>query len=248
MSLSPHELSGGEDWYVVYREHWKKRIESIFAEYLREHRQKELMESFRVFFKDKELKTVSNIQTDSNPEGMPIKGAFALSFLYTFYPVVFMPEINWILRPILIEGEFQRRENRTEFAEGYNNLIKLEDEIRRLELNISSSGDYYQRYIQARQDMSAIPVKRRKIQIVIDEAEEDVTRILEQTRSAAQSMINILNGILGKDSRGKYFPMTNLSKVVGRNSQFIQGMSDVIQKFQFVLKIMDEIDVMENGR
>jgi hypothetical protein len=248
MALTPHELSGGEDWYVVYRDYWKKRIDSIFTEYIKEYRQKELMGSFRVFLKDKELKEIGNVQTDTNPDGIPIKGAFCLSFLYTFYSVVFMPDINWVLRPILIDGEFQRKENRLEFTEGYNNLIKLEDEIKKFAQEISVTGDYYQRYAQARQDMSALPVRRRKVQIAIEEAEEDVNRILEQTRNATQIMINILNGILGKEPKGKYFPLTNLSKVVGRESQFISGISEVIQKFQFVQKVMNEIENIESGR
>jgi len=248
MSIAPHELSGGEDWYIVYRDHWKKRIDSVFVEYLKERRQKELMASFRTFFKGKELKSLENIQTDLNPEGMPVRDAFCLSFLYTFYPVVFMPDINWILRPILIEGDFQRKENRTEFAEGYNNLIKLEDEIKKFEYNISAKGDYYTDYAQARQDMSSFPVKRRKIQIAVGEAAEEATRIIEQTKSAAQSMVNILTGILGKESKGKYFPLVNLSRVVGKNAQFIPGMSDAIQKFQFVIKVLEDIETMENGK
>jgi hypothetical protein len=86
------------------------------------------------------------------------------------------------------------------------------------------------------------------MQVVLGEAEEDVTKILEQARSAAQTMINILGGILGKDPKGKYFPLTNLSKVVGKNTLFIPGMSDVIQKFQFVIKVLEDIDDMESGR
>jgi hypothetical protein len=42
--------------------------------------------------------------------------------------------------------------------------------------------------------------------------------------------------------------MTNLSKIAGRDSQFIPGMSDIIQKFQFVLKVMEDIEIMESGR
>jgi hypothetical protein len=248
MSLSPRESSGGEEWYVIYRDYWKRHIESIYAEYLKEHRQKELMGSFRVFFKGKEFRPIGNVQTDSNREGIPIRGAFALSFLYTFYPVIFIPEINWVLRPILIEGEFQKKENRMEFDEGYNNLIKLEDEIKKLEQDISATGDYYKRYIQARQDMSALPIKRRKMQIAIEEAEEDVNKILEQIKTASQIMVNILGGIIGKDIRGKYFPMTNLPKVAGKNSKFVPGISEVIQKFQFVLKVLNDIEIMESGR
>ena len=248
MALTPHELSGGEDWYAVYRDYWKRRTESLFAEYLRRHRQKELIESFRTFLKGKELKAVGNVQTESNPDGMPLKGAFALSFLLTFYSVVFMPEINMVLRSILIDGDFRKRENRNEFAEAYNNLVKLEDEIKQFAANISSTGDYYARYLQAKMDMSSPPVKRRKIQIVLEETEEDISRIIGHTRNASQSVINILTGILGKDTKEKYFPLRNLSEVMGKNSQLNIGINDVIQKFQFVLKILDDIDIMESGR
>jgi hypothetical protein len=248
MALSPQELSGGEDWFVVYRDYWKKRIDTSFIEYLKEKRQKELRDSFRHFLKDKELRSIGNVQTNLNPDGVPIKGAFGLSFLYTFYPVVFMPDINWVLRPILIEGEFQKIENRMEFTEGYNNLIKLEDEIKKIELDIATSGDFYKRYAQARLDMSSLPVKRRKIQIILEEVEEQVDIILEQTREAAQIMVDVLNGILGKDSKGKYFPLTNLPKVVKKDSHFIPGINDVIQKFQFVLKVLDDIGNMESLR
>jgi hypothetical protein len=207
-----------------------------------------MIKSFSSFLKGKSLKTLENTQTEMNPDGMPIRGAFGLSFLNTSYSAVFMPDINWVLRPILIDGDFKKKENRTEFAEGYNNLIKLEDEIKKLEQDISHSGDYGKRYAQARQDMSSLPIKRRKIQIVIQEAEEEAGRILEQIKNASQIMVNILNGILGRDGKGKYFPLTNLTKVIGRDTQFITGINDVIQKFQLVTKLLEDIEIMESGR
>ena len=247
MSVSPRETSGGEDWFVVYRDYWKRRIDSIFADYLKERRQRELMEAFRLFLKGKSLKFLENARTDTNRDGLPIKGAFALSFLYTFYSAIFMPEINLILRPILIDGEFQRKENRLEFTEGYNNLIKLEDEIKKFEREISLAGEYGKRYAQARQEMTSLPVKRRKIQIVVDDAQDDVDKILGRAREASQIMVNILGGILGRDTRGKYLSLTNLSKISGKDNKFINGAGDVIQQFRKVLKLLDDIEVMESG-
>jgi len=61
-------------------------------------------------------------------------------------------------------------------------------------------------------------------------------------------MINTLNGILGKDSKGKYFPLTNLPAVVGKNKEFMAGMNEVIKSFLEVLKVLDDIDKMEIGR
>ena len=248
LSYSPREISGGEDWFVLYRDHWKRRVETLFSDYMRERRQKELMDTFRYFLKGKSYKPLSNTQTDTNPDGLPVRGAFALSFLQTFYSAVFMPDINWILRPILIDGEFKNNENRIEFAEAYNNLIKLDDEIKKFEGEISPEGEYGKRYAQAKQDMSSLPVKRRKTQIVLEEAREDSGKILGRAREASNTMILILSGILGKGYKSKYDTLSNLPKLAGRDNQFLAGMGEAIQKFQTVLKLLDEMEAMEAGR
>jgi hypothetical protein len=246
MALLPVEISGGEDWFVFYRDYWKRRADSLFADYTKDRRQRDLLSTFRNFLKGQDLKILENTQTEANPDGMPIKGAFALSFLYTFYASNFMPDINWVLRPILIDGDFKHQENRLEFTESYNNIIKLEDEIRKLEGKISLSGDYGQRYSQARQEMTALPVKRRKIQIIVEEAEEDTEKIVTAIQDASLNMVNILNGILGREERGKYDTLTNLPKIVGKDNSFIAGLVEAVRQFETVHKILDDIEAMES--
>jgi len=251
MSFVPHEISGGEDWFVVYRDYWRRRIEAGFADYFRDRRLKGLLETFRSFLKGQSLKPLGNIQSDANPDGLPVKGAFGLSFLLTFYSVVFITGINKVLRPILIDGEFQRKENRAEFADSYNSLIKYENDIKRFEYEISPEGDYGKRYIQVRQDMSAVPIKRRKTQLVLEDAQEDAEKILEQVRKAARSMVNLLGGFTGKDNRGKYDALTNLPAIAGKGeeyNEFMAGMNEAYQQFQTLGKILDDIEAMEEGR
>ena len=248
MAFAPREISGGEDWFVTYRDHWKRRVESLFIEYTKNRRQRELMDSFRYFLKGKHLKLLENTQSETNPDGLYIKGAFALSLLYTFYSVVFMPDMNWVLRPILIDGEFKNKENQIEYAEAYNNLIKLEDDIKKFEGDISPDGDYGQRYSQARQEMSSLPVKRRKLQIILEEAQEDAELIIDRARDASKAMVGLLTGMLGKDYRGKYETLTNLQKFSARDNHFLVGMGEAIQQFKTVLKLLDDIEAMETGR
>ena len=248
MSYSPRQISGGEDWFVVYRDFWKRRIESLFSDFMKDRRYRELLNTFRYFLNGTSLKILGNTQSELNPDGLPIKGAFGLSFLLTFYSAVFMPETNRVLRPILIDGEFQKKENRVEFAESYNNLIKLEDDIKKFEQEISPLGDYGKRYAQARQEMSPLPVKRRKIQIVINEASKDAEKILEQAREASRNMVNILGGILGRDTRGKYDSLSNLAKMTGKSGRFSTDLEETVQQFQMLIKLLNDIDAMENGR
>jgi hypothetical protein len=248
LGLSPQQIGGGEDWFLVYREYWKRQIEGKFAEYMRGRKHRDLLNSFRYFLKGTNLKILDNVVSDSNPDGLPIPEAFSLSFLLTFYSAVFLNDINKILRPILIDGEFFKRENRTEFTEAYNDLIKLEDDIRKFERNISPSGDYGKRYTLARQDISSLPVKRRKIQIVLEDASRDAGGIIERGRGAMRTMINILNGIMGKDSGGKYDTLGNLARLSGKTPVFTDGMADSVQKFQQTLQLLDDIEAMESVR
>jgi hypothetical protein len=248
MSLSPEPISGGEDWFLMYREYWKRHIDLEFAEYTRLRRHQELVNSFRYFLKGANLKVLNNVVSETNPDGLPIPEAMSLSFLNTFYSAVFMGEINKILRPILIDGEFFKRENRTEFTESYNDLIKLEDDIRKFEVKISPPGDFGKRYALAKQDMSSLPVKRRKIQLVLQDASGEAKGIITGIRAAARNMINILNGILGKDPTGKYDALGNMNQLSGKGNSLSVGITDVVQKFQKTLQLLDDIDVMESGR
>ncbi|MDR1374527.1 MAG: DUF5312 domain-containing protein, partial [Treponema sp.] len=208
-----------------------------------------LNNSFRYFLKGTNLKVLSNVVSDSNPNGMPIKKAYALSFLLTFYSVVFMGSVNKTIRPILIDGEFYRRENRTEFTEAYNELIKLEDVIHKFEAAISPDGDYGKRYYQAKGDMTSLPVKRRKIHLVMEEADREADRIIDRVREAVQSMIGVLNGVIRKDRNGVYDTLGNLSQfAAGKGPALITSINDAIQQFQKTLQLLDDIDEMEAGR
>lgn len=248
MTFSPKPIGGGEDWFVVYRDYWKRRIESLFSEYMKGRRYRELLTEFRYFLKGTSLKTLENIQSESNPDGVPVKGAFGLSFLATFYTVVFIPETNRILRPILIDGDFHKKENRIEFAESYNNLITLEDDIKKFEHDISPSGDYGQRYARAMQEMSSLPVKRRKIQIAVDEASKKANSIFTGGKEASRSIVNILYGILGRSSSNQYDSLSNFAKMAGKDNLFINDLEETIQQLLKLIKLLDDIDAMENQR
>ncbi|MDR1930857.1 MAG: DUF5312 domain-containing protein [Treponema sp.] len=247
MGLSPKLIGGGEDWFAVYREHWKAQIEDLFTAFARTRRQRDLQDSFNDFFKGTELRMLENMGSESNPAGLPVKGNYSLSFLQTFYAVVFLEDINRIIRPILIDGEFHRRENRAEFTEYYNNLIRLDDLIKHYDGNISPAGDYGLRYAQAKADMSSLPVKRRKIQIVLEEAAKDAEKIIGQTREAMEGMAGILGGIIGKGTDEKYGTLANLSNIAKGKSQ-IDAIEGCIEQLSDGIRLLDEIDALEAGR
>jgi hypothetical protein len=249
MGISPQNIGGGEDWFSVFRERWKAKVDERFSEFVKIRRQKEMQNSFRYFLKGTSLRLLENMYSEANVSGMNVRGNFSLSFLQTFYTVVFMGEINKVLRPILLDGDFIRKENRVEFTECYNNIIKLEDVIQHYDRDISPPGDFGKRYFQAKSEMTSLPAKRRKIQIVMEEATGSAKRIIDQSREALAGMIRILGGILRKSPDGKYDTLTNFSVVAGsRVDQFNDGVTEAINQFRKALQLMDEVDAMETAK
>jgi hypothetical protein len=265
-ALTPVELSGGDDWFTIYREYWKQYIEGLCEQFEKIRRQRELLESFRTFLKSASLRTLEHAKSEANPNGLPIRRGYDLSFLLTFHAVVFLPDINKTLRPILIEGDFSKREYRTMFTESYNSLMKLSDDIKKFDLDIALTGEIGKQYALAQSDMS-LTSRRRKTQTIIEMANDSANFIVSEALAAIKSMLTVLQGIAKKDPDGKNEMLINISKFIGKSPTvmlnsavsntpavppaftpkgiaFFNGINEVIKNLQDASKILDNIDGM----
>ncbi|MDR2617894.1 MAG: DUF5312 domain-containing protein [Treponema sp.] len=246
ISLCPKAISGGEDWFAVYRDYWRHHIEEQFAAYNQCKRREEILKLFDQFFGGKELLILKNVLSETNPDGVPVPGVFILSFLLTFHEAVFMTDINPVLRPILTDGVFFKRENYIEFSEAYNNLYKLGGDIKNLDAKLDPEGEYGKRYALAKQDMSSLPVKRRRIQMALDDASGELGQILNRAREAMQLFLSLLAGIVRREPEGKYDSLSNLEDVEAQTPGFMNRLVSVIQRFHDTLDLLANIELMEN--
>jgi hypothetical protein len=248
MTILPKMISGGEDWFSIYKDYWRRAVEERFNEYIRDRRRLDLLKEFDDFFGGAELKLISGARSEHNPLGIPFRGAFCLAFLRTFHSVLLLPKLNLVFRPILIDGEFFKKENFTEFSESYDTLFKADIVIRRFEGDISNAGDLGKQYAVAKTDLSSLSVKRHKIQLVESEVSSEAKRIIDRIRNAMTSMVKVLNGILTKSADGKFDTLANLADMSGKTDSFATGVSGVIKTLTKTLELMDKIGVMEAGR
>jgi hypothetical protein len=256
MMLEPRLLTGGEDWFVMFQDYWRQHIEKQIVAYMWDRHKKELFESFRYFLKGRNLMFLNNTASDSNPDGITVQGSFSLSFLLTFYIVVFVNDLNGLLRTILLDGDFVKREQRTSFTEGYNDLMKLESDIKEFDQSLAATGRLGKRYILALEDPS-IPTRLRKTQLVIEDATEEAQLIIERTRKAIDAVINVLNTIITKDE-GNYEALSNMAHFIGKadlsstasshkEMVFLNNVTETIQKLQKTVQLLDDINVVELG-
>jgi hypothetical protein len=248
MSIVPKMISGGEDWFSMYKDYWRHTVEEQCNDYIRNHHRRELMAEFANFFGGEKLRPLSGAESEDNPSGIPFKGAFCLAFLRTFHSALFLPRLNLVLRPILIDGDFFKKENFAEFSESYDALFKADGIIRRFEGDISTAGNLGKQYAAAKMDMSSLSVKRHKIQLVENEASDEAKKIIDRIREAVTLMAKVLNGILTKSPDGKFDTLANLADMSGKTDAFTTSISNAIKTLTKTLELMDKINLMEAGR
>jgi hypothetical protein len=247
MSIVPQQISGGEEWFTLYREYWKKQVESKISGYTKLRKHRELTNSFRYTLKGMNLKIMENVISAANPNGLPVPEAFALSFLRTFHAAVFINELNIFLRPILIDGEFFKKENRSEYTGAYDDIMKIEDDIKIFDEKIGPAGEYGKRYGQAREEVAALPMKRRKMELILDEVSREADGIIRRATDAMLSMINVLNGILKKDAVSKYDTVANFDKLAGKTPEvFTAGVTESITQFQQALQTLKDLEALRS--
>jgi hypothetical protein len=246
IGLYPKAISGGEDWFAVYRDYWRHHIEEQFVLYHQDRRRQEILGLFNRFFRGAELSTLKNVRSETNPDGVPVSGDFTLSFLLTFHEKIFMPDMNPVLRFILGEGVFFKRENHTEFSEAYDKLFRLGEDIKNLDAKLDSGSEHGKRYALAVQDMSSLPVKRRKIRMALEDVAGELGRIVDQAREAMQLLISLLAGIVRREPGSRYDSLSNLEDIQMQTPDFVDRLISIIQLLQDALDLLGSIGLMEN--
>jgi hypothetical protein len=240
-SLSPQDISGGEEWFFVYRDYWKRYADERFTQYIETSRYQDLVNSLELFFPGGRLRTLNEVLSESTPYGFPVKGSLCLSFLLTFYSVIFSGKINRFLEPILLDGIFYSREDQAFFTENYRGLMNLENSIRQFQVRISPSGEFGRRYAVTSMDKSALSFKRPKSQGIVDEANGVVIKIIEGAQAAMDGTIKILGKILKTTAEGKYDVLLNMAQLAGKGTVFITGLNESLGLLKESLRLLTEI-------
>jgi hypothetical protein len=238
-SYEPQELPGGEDWFVVFRDYWKEKIEQSYNNYLIEIKRAEIKQAFDVFFGGTEM---IKVEDESHNNSIPLDNVLLFSFLLTFYKKIFLTGMNQVLRPILIDGEFVKKENRLDFTESYNELIKMEDAINALISKVAPDGDYGMRYKQLKTDVISPVIRHRKLQVLHEDIKAESLGIAQKAEAALEIMSAVIRGILLPSEGSKYASLTNLSAMLGKaNREFMIALKDTSDKLMLAVDLVGNI-------
>ncbi len=245
----PRELPGGEDWLAIYKAFWRERIESELDEWRAEHRNKELVEEISSFVGAPGPQAFAHISREESEYSPPLRFDVALVFLDAFYRGPFVRELNRPLKVVLVDGEFYRKDNRIEFTDAYDAMLRVPELISALDARLAPEGEIGASWRAAVGDLGPISAKRRKLQAIVRIAEEEAEQIIKREGTALRIMVSILQGFLKGEAGGRYDSLANLGYLDGKaNKEFLRSLDHAKDRCEKAASLLAELSGLEFSR
>lgn len=242
----PRELPGGEDWLATYKAYWRERIEARLDEWRSEHRTKELLAEISAFVGDPGPAPFANISREEREGAPALRYELALVFLNAFYRGPFQRDINRPLKIVLVDGEFYRKDNRIEFTDSYDALLRIPEFLSALDARLGPEGDLGVSWGVASREIGPIAVKRRKLLSIARLAEDEAEAIVKKEGAALKTMVLIIQGFLKGEAGGRYDSLANLSHMDGKsNKDFLRSLDRVKDRCEKAHSLLGELSGLD---
>jgi len=242
----PRDLPGGEDWLAIYKAFWRERIDTALTQWRSENRNKALFLEVSAFVGKPGPAGFSNIADKEDGPSPPLRFSLALSFLDAFYRGPFLRELNRPLKIVLVDGEFYRKDNRVEYTDAYDSILRIPELLKALDDRLGPEGEFGTAWAQAKAEMGSTIARRRRMQTVAQSAEEEAERIVRRTGHAFRTMTRILQGFLKGEAGGRYDSLANLSYIDGKaNKDFVKSLETAKDRCEKAFSLLSELSGLE---
>ena len=245
----PTEIGGGEDWFVLFKQFWYRRFETKIKAYIQEQKRKMLIEDAEEYLK------IGGFPQVQYYDGKPWDGTGAprysqtLGFIRGFVVQHFFGEMHGPLKLILIDGEFYKEQNRDEYNDAYNGMLKSNDEIKGLEYDLSPDGEVGKKIEKIRSETISRKQMEQKLVKILEETDKRAEQLIAKCIDHLSVLGNIIDGILYGDVGGRYDTLSNLG-YIGRNENrnLSQKLSTIKTRIASFLQILTELFDAERQR
>ena len=115
-------------------------------------------------------------------------------------------------------------------------------QIRLLDAKLSSTGEYGKRYMQIKQEPEALPVKRRKMQLIQNDASREAWGIIDRSREGMKMIGSVLEVISSRDTCIEHGRLSNFDKLAGkRPAVFTRNVKEAVRSLKQTLKVLNDI-------
>jgi len=237
---------GGEDWLALIKRFWGDRIERLFAAFQFQRQKDELLAEAG------ELTGAGTVvpmgRYPSAGSGSGGKHAASLGVLAEIVSRVYQSHMHAPLKVLLIDGEFYKEDNRTEFTTAFDALNDMPERLRVLRGRLTPDGQYGVELKKIAAEKMPPQARLQRRAAVVERIDEEADEMVQDALAALRSISEVLYGILYGEVGGKYDTLSNIGEIGGRSNKSLMKQFDtVMNRAQKSLDLLGKLYDVENA-
>lgn len=232
------------DWTAHLKRFWTGRLEKQYQAFVAEQKKRAIL-----------LDASEWITTNKFP-GYPAVDpgetgthAFSVAILQAVLKKLSGGEEARALKALLIEGDFYKEQNRSDFTDAYNGISRRLEEISELETRVAPEGGLTRRLEAVARQGSSLGTRRAQRRTTVRAFDADVEAIIRRGVEDIRVLHDVLGGILYGEIGGHYDTLANLTDIAGRgNKELMAKLADLVTFLKKSQEVIGEVfDVERNA-
>ena len=240
-------LEAGENWFQLFKAAWKKRFNERWQLWAAEQKRLHLKQDMLTLLKQDHLVSLRYKPWQDSWLLLHFRREFSLSFLASFFSTLYPETLQPVLKTLLMEGNFYRRENLSEYTNAFTVLEKQYSSIAIFESRLSPEGEIGAAFIQLSERTTATLKSKNGLETLMKNTETDAKQIIASSQSAFKTLIALLNGFIEGNKNSIYAPLLNWTIIQGpHNIEFrakVENVKNILQKTVVLLSEAEKIEV-----
>ena len=233
-----------EDWFRIYRKFWSSRVNEKYAYYVNERKKNESEKYISSLLGIRYIKPIEKYSRDYYFDGSPAKFEKSVAFLRTLAVDILPNKISPILNIIEIEGEFYKKDNKTEFKKVLTYFDILNKKISYISHMITSDkilGEKNSETVEKNEEE-----KCQDIIIAMEKIDLEIDTMISLFIDHIKIFNKIMHGIVIGNG-GTYDTLSNISSIGGKENTELREtlkltslMISKIEKYIIEMKMLEE--------
>lgn len=246
VAWQPSLSEAGEDWFLLFRNAWKKRFEEKWLQWNTMHRRALLEQGICILLEIGEIPALPNRPWEKMWLPLTLRRELSFSFLKEFFNRVYPTKIMRTLKILLIEGDFYKHENLAEYTDAFSTLEHMQGDIEVFENRLGTKGDIGEGFALIQKEKMATVKGKARLENLMLSTDSEVEMIINRAMAAFRSIDLILGGIIDLVRGGPYETLVNLAALQGKqNETFRKEMIHSRHLIREVSTILSDAEVIE---
>lgn len=211
---TPENFRGAEDWFVKYKEHWKCLFEEKWESWLRDKKKSMINSQMTSLFQLEDFPLLPNRPWSQMWEGIPFHFEYTSGFISWFMEKKY-PEVIQPLKLLLLEGSFDNKDNRQEFANTLNDIMQVSNDMNQFNEDLSGMGQVGLVFDKIAANHLRTLQAQSKIESTMLNVEATSQNIKKSFCNDCRSIVKIVDGALGNKKDTRYDGVSNINMLKG---------------------------------